>query len=472
MNNMKKLRKVLALVLAMVMVLGMSTVVFAADPATGDIKVQGAIKGATYEAYQVFDATYSGSAVSYTIPSESTIASVTGFDNVFSTQTNGGETYVTKKSGVDDTAVISWLKANAADVKTACGNAKATVNNSTGAAEITLATGEAGYYFIWSSVGDKTAVTIDTAHPTATVDSKIATQPGGSYDDKKMTVGGQQVNYADIELGTTVDFTISFTATNYKVENGVATAINKYVVKDTPNGFNINVNSVNVKVNGSDYAISGKTVSKEVNANGVLTVTIPWDQTTYSNPSTVVVTYQATLVKKTEASNNATVNDFFNHTDKVYNYKVVIDKTAGTADGSKLEGAKFVLKNSNDKFYAINANGTDVSWVDTKGAATEVTTDANGAASFEGLAAGTYTLVETQAPEGYNLAADTPITLGDITEEVTDTATLTVTSNVIDLAGSTLPSTGGMGTTLFYVFGAVLVIGAGIVLVTRRRMAK
>lgn len=466
---MKKMKKIMALVLAMVMMVAMSVTAFAA---AGDITVQGAIKGATYEAYKVFDATYSEDAVSYTIPSGSTIASVTGFDSVFSTQTNGGKTYVTKKSGVQDTAVISWLKDNAAAVKNACGTAKATLTNDSGAAEITLSTGEAGYYFIWSSVGDKTAVTIDTAHPTATVDSKIATQPGGDNDDKTMTVNGQKVKYADIELGTTVDFTISFTATNYKVVNGVADPINKYVVTDTPNGFVIDVDTVNVNVNGSAYAISDKTVSKAVDGNGVLTVTIPWDQTTYSNPSTVVVTYQATLVKKTEASNNAKVNDFFDKTDKVYNYKVVIDKTAETANGSKLEGAKFVLKNSAGKFYFINASGTEVSWVDTKDAATEVTTDANGAASFEGLAAGTYTLVETQAPEGYNLAADTEITLGDITGEVTDTTTLTVTSNVIDLAGSTLPSTGGMGTTIFYVLGAILVLGAGVVLVSRRRMVK
>ena len=455
----------------MVMVLAMG---ITASAATGDITVQGAIKDATYEAYKVFDATYNedADAVSYTIPSGSTIANVNGFVDVFSTQTNGGKTYVTKKSGVDDTAVISWLKDNDAAVKTACGTAKATLTNSAGDAEITLNTREAGYYFIWSSVGNKTAVTIDTAHPTATVDSKIATQPGGDGDDKTMTVNGEQVKYADIELGTTVDFKISFTATNYTVENGVAEAIDSYVVTDTPNGFNIDVDTVNVKVNGSAYAISGKSVSKAVDTNGVLTVTIPWDQTTYSNPSTVVVTYQATLVQKTEASNNAKVNDFFDKTDKVYNYKVVIDKTAETENGTKLEGAKFVLKNSDGKFYAINANGTDVSWVDSKDGATEVTTDRNGAASFEGLAAGTYTLVETQAPEGYNLAADTSITLNDITGEVANTANLTVTSNVIDLAGSTLPSTGGMGTTLFYVFGAVLVIGAGIVLVTRRRMAK
>lgn len=464
---MKKMKKMIALVLALVMIIAVGVTAFAAD---GDITVRGAIKGATYEAYKVFDATYSDSAVSYTIPSGSAITSVADFDTVFTTQGNGGKVYVSKKEGVNDSVVLTWLKNNAGAIKTACGAPKATVTNTSGAAEITLTTGEAGYYFIWSSVGDKTAVTIDTAHPTATVDSKIATKPGGYDDDKTMTVGGKQVKYADLELGTTVDFKVSFTATNYKVVEGAAEAITQYVVTDTPDGFKIKENSVVVKVNGSPYYIKGKVVTKSVDETGKLTVTIPWDQTTYSSPSTVDVTYQATLVKKTEASNNATVNDFFNKIDKVYNYTIVINKTAENASGKKLEGAKFVLKNSAGKFYAINNNGTDVSWVDSKDSATEVTTDGNGAASFGGLAAGTYTLVETQAPKGYNLAEPKIVTLNSITDNVDDTTTLTVTSNVIDQAGTVLPSTGGIGTTIFYVLGGILVLGAAVLLITRKRM--
>jgi len=135
-----------------------------------------------------------------------------------------------------------------------------------------------------------------------------------------------------------------------------------------------------------------------------------------------------------------------------------------------------------------------------------VTTDDNGVAEFVGLNAGTYTLEETHSPEGYNkldgtstititwedpTAVDTTdLTGDDLTAAQAKIAqggfTLTATSIAEELAwnatdkqyevtienmsGSVLPSTGGIGTTIFYVVGAILVIGAGVVLITRRRM--
>ena len=98
-----------------------------------------------------------------------------------------------------------------------------------------------------------------------------------------------------------------------------------------------------------------------------------------------------------------------------------------------------------------------------------MTTDKDGAASFDGLANGTYHLVETKAPAGYNqLTAPVTITVnGDDTG-----AKLTVTEKVENQAGTLLPSTGGMGTTIFYVLGAVLVVGAGVLLVTKKRMSQ
>ena len=87
--------------------------------------------------------------------------------------------------------------------------------------------------------------------------------------------------------------------------------------------------------------------------------------------------------------------------------------------------------------------------------------------AFTGLANGTYTLVEKTVPAGYNKAADSTFTISEGNYTATN---LEQTSTVINEAGSVLPSTGGIGTTIFYAIGAVLVIGAGIVLVTRRRM--
>ena len=121
---------------------------------------------------------------------------------------------------------------------------------------------------------------------------------------------------------------------------------------------------------------------------------------------------------------------------------------------------------------------------------------------FKGTDAGQYKLVETTVPAGYNKAADvvitvnatydtdavdpklktlevTPATAGFTvtTAPVSDTDTAHITTDgiingkVLNQSGSVLPSTGGIGTTIFYILGAILVLGAGIVLVTRRRMS-
>ena len=103
----------------------------------------------------------------------------------------------------------------------------------------------------------------------------------------------------------------------------------------------------------------------------------------------------------------------------------------------------------------------------------EYTSDAQGAVhAFTGLAAGTYTLVESTVPAGYNKAADSTFTVDAVTEEgATTAANLEQTAEITNESGAELPSTGGMGTTIFYALGAVLVIGAGVLMVTRRRMA-
>ena len=87
--------------------------------------------------------------------------------------------------------------------------------------------------------------------------------------------------------------------------------------------------------------------------------------------------------------------------------------------------------------------------------------------SFTGLVDGTYTLVEKTVPSGYNKAADSTFTIAasDYTSD-----NLVQTAEVINNSGAELPSTGGICTTIFYIIGAILVIGAGVLLVTRRRM--
>ena len=104
----------------------------------------------------------------------------------------------------------------------------------------------------------------------------------------------------------------------------------------------------------------------------------------------------------------------------------------------------------------------------------------NGLITFTGLGAGTYTITETKTPAGYNTIAPVTFTLTFNAETktfVSDNQNVVVGADnkldttIVNKKGATLPSTGGMGTTLFYIIGAILVIGAGILLITKRRMS-
>ena len=151
------------------------------------------------------------------------------------------------------------------------------------------------------------------------------------------------------------------------------------------------------------------------------------------------------------------------------------------SDNTPLAGVKFVLSKNGGEgtgtlYATFNQAGWLTDWTNDVNSATELTTDSAGHIYAYGLDADTYVLTETETLPGYNLLADTITVIiaenGTVSYKYTSTegvgsSTITIENN----SGSLLPSTGGMGTTIFYIVGAVLVIGAGIVLVVRRRMS-
>lgn len=143
----------------------------------------------------------------------------------------------------------------------------------------------------------------------------------------------------------------------------------------------------------------------------------------------------------------------------------------------KLAGAEFKLYklDGNDKLYykfvaadAESGTPAKVEWVAADAADVE-TTDANGNVEFTGLAAGTYYLEEVKAPEGYNLLAEA------VTVEVKSAERaeylLNASVDVENSSGFELPSTGGIGTTIFYAVGGALMAGAVILLITKKKMS-
>lgn len=215
---------------------------------------------------------------------------------------------------------------------------------------------------------------------------------------------------------------------------------------------------------------------------------------------------------------------------KTYTANIVLTKTDGTniLTGAKfklegtaakcvlIDGTAFVKDNEHGTYYKLkkgtetvftttapvddadaeaNYDGTDkyseVKNIDSTTTYENICLEAyvrdDGTLEFGGLGVGTYTLTELKAPQGFNLLAS-PITIEIKNDAATfaapawtakkdgaaiemDNATATAAFEVINNEGSTLPSTGGMGTKLFYLIGGLLVAGSGVVLVTKKRMS-
>ncbi|MFR2443211.1 MAG: SpaA isopeptide-forming pilin-related protein [Ruminococcus sp.] len=281
------------------------------------------------------------------------------------------------------------------------------------------------------------------------------------------------------------------------------------------------VGDVTVKVDGKNAV--GATVAI---AGNEITVTFAdiKDGNTITASSVVTVEYSAVLNKTAQiglsGQENAVKLEYSNDSywdgsgtpttsktpeDKVivFTYELDVTKQDSVTD-KKLKDAEFNLKNAADKYAKVDENGYVTGWVDTVAEASVLKSDANGLFKVIGLDDGTYTLTETKAPTGYNLL-NAPVTLKldattangqnwdvfDATKALTD-LTLTVDTGaaqpaktpgegdsfgkygvvettVLNTSGSSLPSTGGIGTTIFYVAGGVLVVGAGVLLITKKR---
>ena len=473
---MKHVKKLASLLLALVMVCALATTAFAAGE-TGSITVDNPVADTTYTAYKIFDVTYNSdnSAYSYTIDSSSqwfgtvqTYAGTAG-NGLTLTQVNGSTTY--NVSTTADFSAPKFADALKADVAGKTGGIVRTAQ----ADGTVSATGlDLGYYFVTSTSGALCNLT--TTNPNATIHDK---------NDVPFVKEGDK---GSADIGETVNYTITGKVPDY---TGFETYT--YAITDTlSEGLTFN-KDVKVTIGGTDVT-SACTVTYDVEGNAnKFTVSIPVKN--YTIGAEIKVTYSAVVNEKAIAkieTNKAELKYSNNPTDstkttttppqeaKVYSSKIVIDKYEDGSADKKLAGAKFVLYKevttgegaeavTTKLYYKWNDTAKKVEWVENKADATVKTTDSSGAASFDGIANGTYYLEEIEAPAGYNQLKE-PV---QVTVNGGDTeAELTVTQPVANSTGTELPSTGGMGTTLFYTLGAILVLGAGVLLVTKKRMSE
>lgn len=183
----------------------------------------------------------------------------------------------------------------------------------------------------------------------------------------------------------------------------------------------------------------------------------------------------------------------------VFTYKLDTTKVDSDKDTTKLPGAEFKLRNANNQYAVVDEDNKVTSWVDAETDGSTLTSDDNGLFSVTGLDNDTYYLREIKAPAGYNLPASDfevkisattvngqnwagtatdALTKIDVTVDGTagtgDVQTGTAAIVIKNTKGSSLPSTGGMGTTILYAAGAAIVLVAafGIAFAVRRRNAR
>ncbi len=472
---MKKTKKIFALLLALVMTLTMSVATFAANGTNSDngtITINDAVPGQEYSIYQILVLeSYDTDAGAYSYKAADGWNTFLSAQNTYVNVDSQG--YVTWVGATDDATVAAFAKValayaeenniSAADTQTApeaTGGETYSTVNFTGL--------NLGWYLVDTSVG--ALCSLDTTKPDATIDEK------NEVPTVEKEVVDEDGN--DPSVGEDVNFKITITA---------QPGAESYVLHDQmSDGLELVANSVAVSVGGSEL---GSENNYEVNYNPTdgCDFEITFTQSyldTISEATDIVIEYSATITEDavigTDPVTNKAIldygdeNEVESETTKTYVYYFDLVKT--NTDNKLINGAEFKLYESEDGVTPINFVFQDGAYrVATS--EDETTTDtiivSDGMVRIIGLGAGEYYLEETKAPDGYNklnsrvrvtVNANNAATINDGTYESGGV-------EVENRAGSLLPSTGGMGTTVIYILGAALVLGAGIVLVVRRRMS-
>ena len=495
---MKGIKKLIISLLALVMVMGASMTAFAA---AGTITITNAKEGQIYNAYRVFDYVpadededNAGNGGIYKLASKfSGLETYEFTDNGKTVKMSSfftvGDNDILDTSGlatendvkVFAKGVLAYVKASNGTITndgTTTAAADASEDNA-----VTISVSNFGYYIVDSSLGS--AVGVDTATPNVTIKEKNsvpelnkeitgATNPATIYD---VTGNGAQI-------GDTVTFTI--------------TAVLKVGGKDyaivdtlTPGLTLVDVQESNISFSNGDlgYTIDNAYVDEKGNKGFKITF-----EGEPAADTTATVEYQAVVNKDAVIADAANVNEAFliygNGTETTHiktetkTYPIQIQKFAnGDAAKKVLPGAEFEVYRASDKtqvkFVKISDTEYKVAPNGTENTVDKIVTVTEKLVTVEGLNAEDYVLVETKAPQGYNLL-ETSVELDENTkyqhaQKVTVSNKSKVGAiqvvEVEDRTGLTLPSTGGIGTTIFYIVGGILIVAGVAYFIVRRKTA-
>ena len=499
---MKHARKLTSLLLALVMVFALAVTV-AADgttgtTGTGSITISNAAKGETYTIYKLFDATVNadGSSIAYTgeIPAS--------LNTYFTADKNG---YISATEAAKDGANMSDGLRTALTAWTATAPATATAVSDGSA--LTFNELAYGYYVVTTTQGNS-VISVDSTMPRVTIVDKNSSAP------KDLT---KAASSEDVSIGDTVTYTVRFKTSNYYGAGTDAKKIVSYTIEDTLPEFLSNVTVTSIIVDNDGDSTTTKDQADVTAQFADKKIVIDWydeanSKFLHDNGATVTITYTAVVTDKAAIDGAGNTNKVavtwttegdeppvpvpLKKQETIFTYAIALKKVNNK--GVALPGAVFEFP-----FYVkstADANGAYIYAGTTAGAGltNQITTPDSGVIVVKGVKSGSYEITEVTAPAGYNKLT-APVTVQAVKTSSTSTHTtvyLDKDGNVVDetakvtevkvdidniaatavvvvnKAGTELPSTGGMGTTVFYVLGAVLVVGAGVLLVTKKRMSQ
>ena len=467
---MKTGKKILALALvALMLTVAMNFTAFAAT-----IDVDGAYENETYNAYKILEYTSNNDSYSYFLSDAAynsalgTALKDAGFK--FTQSADGTQWFVNNSDELTDGAAIAAaLSASIDDWKDAALASATTTGTADKKAEFTdLPT---GYWFVTSSLGSLCTLQSYDAE-------ELVVEKNTTITDNKV------VSDTEVQVGDTVTYTVTLT-------DGKGTNLEGKVIDTMSKGLTYNDDAVCVAnsktlVKGTDY-----TVTKTTEADGKTKVVYVFSadvMTELQEGEQIVITYTATVNADASLDGTEQNIEFSQYSKQETNKKTIevvleklkINKTDGT---NALKGAQFKLYRtdatsvpaadhtpvpvrvlSNAELTAANiTKEADTIYYEVEKGGTNYTidmTDASSAVVYSLDKDSTYYLQETKAPDGYNL----------LEEEIKVNLNETTSINVVNNSGSILPSTGGIGTTIFYIVGGALVLGAVVVLIARRRV--
>ena len=485
----------------MVMVLGMSTSVFAASiTVTRDGTYAGDEDeaGRTFTYYQIFHATLSGENTSTGggydedgTPGEVSASLAKGYSYFLnSTETTqigqlrtwdaDAKTW-TKASGnlwfdltpsADGTQyVVSWAADNT-DTDTAQAAAQWLSTNYTALTsdDLDFADGkwtatdlEDGYYLLSSDTGNNLIAATGDINVNEKNDYPPITKE--QKDEDTTTYVDENGDPLNVAIGDVITYQVTVT-----VPAAAKTGETIEVYDKISAGLSYNEDSLKVTVDGTEVTLEDGTsfTGSDIAWDKVITVTADNKGAVYTFEYTMTITADALVDTGRVNEAGLKYGDEYESLPKTVEYTTYftgIEKVDGET-GDALKGVKFTLTEDGEDF---NVTLTEDGYYIPGGSSNEVETNEDGLIIIRGLDDDkTYVLTETETLQGYNLLTS-PKTL-TLVEDTEDTYATDNFDQIENNKGSVLPSTGGIGTTIFYIVGAILVIGAGVVLVTRRRM--